>query len=174
MLKAIMAFTISATISCALVTHSQAEYFSNMRGGQTVEAEQASAKAFAAMAQLMTGLSTLELAKGDDAKAHLSTAVNTMREAAGEFQALSETNANISLEVKFGDALTELAQTLEVSPEKIATVGDVLALTSQSLTTAADVLDKFITEPTADNYTALRKSVENTLRAGDLSSKLLQ
>jgi hypothetical protein len=126
------------------------------------------------MAQLMTGLSTLELAKGEDAKAHLVTAINTMKEAAGEFQTLSEKNANLSLEVKFGDALTELAQTLEVSPEKIATVGDVLALTSQSLATTAGVLDKFVTEPTPDNYTALRKSVENSLRTGDLSSKLLQ
>jgi hypothetical protein len=85
----------------------QAEYFSNMRGTQIVEAQQASSKAFAAMAQLMTGLSTLELAKGEDAKTHLSTAINTMKEAAAEFQALSEKNANLSLDVKFGDALTE-------------------------------------------------------------------
>jgi hypothetical protein len=76
--------------------------------------------------------------------------------------------------VKFPDALTELAQTLEVSAEKIRTAGDVLALTSQSLTTTADVLDKFVKDPTTDNYTALRQSIESTLRTGDLSSRLLQ
>jgi hypothetical protein len=160
--------------TCLAIGPSAAGYFSNMGGAQTVEAQQTSGKAFAGMALLMSGLSALELSDEAGAKSQLTAATNTIKEAAGEFQLLSEKYANLPLDVKFPDALTELAQTSEVSAEKIATAGDVLALTSQSLTTTADVLDKFVNDPTTDNYTALRKSIENTLRIGDLSSKLLQ
>ena len=116
----------------------------------------------------------MELADEAGSKMQLTAAINTTKEAADEFQVLSEKYASQPLDVKFPDALTELAQTSEVSAEKIATVGDVLTLTSQSLTTIAEVLDKFISEPTSDHYTALRKSIENALRTGDLGSKLLQ
>lgn len=172
--KALVLFVISFGIISGWGLPSKAEYFSNMGGGKTAEVQQASSKAFAGLAQLMTGLSTLELANDAEAKTHLATAVTTMKAAAGEFQALAEKNANVTLEVKFPDALAELAQTLEVSPEKIATVGDVLALTSQSLATTTGALEKFAIEPSSDHYTTLRKTIEDTLRAGDLSSKLLK
>jgi hypothetical protein len=174
MLKILLRPLIAILITCSTVGPSLAEYFSNMGGAQTVEAQQTSAEAFAGMALLMSGLSALELADEAGAKSQLTAATSTIKEAAGQFQLLSEKYANLPLDVKFPDALTELAQTSEVSAEKIATAGDVLALTSQSLTTTADVLDKFVDDPTTDNYTALRKSIENTLRIGDLSSKLLQ
>jgi hypothetical protein len=174
MLKILLRPLIAILITCSAVGPSLAEYFSNMRGVKTIEAQQASAKAFGSMAQIMAGLSTLELADEAGSKMQLTAAINTMKEAAGEFQMLSEKYASQPLDVKFPDALTELAQTSEVSAEKIATVGDVLTLTSQSLTTIAEVLDKFISEPTSDHYTALRKSIENALRTGDLGSKLLQ
>jgi hypothetical protein len=174
MLRILLQAWLAILIGCAAVGPSSAEYFSNMRGAQTVETRQASAKAFTSMAQLMAGLSTLELADEAGSKVQLNTAISTMKAAAGEFQVLAEKHVDLPLDVKFPDALTELAQTSEVSAEKIATVGDVLALTSQSLTTTVGSLDKFINEPTTDNYTALRKSIENTLRTGDLSSKLLQ
>ena len=165
---------ISFSILCTAVWPARGEYFSNMRGVQIAEARQASAKAFVSIAELMNGLASLELADEAKAKMQLVESITTMNQAAGEFQVLAEKNMTLPLDVKFPDALTELAQTSEVSAEKIATVGDVLALTSQSLTTAAGVLDRFVKEPTTDNYTALRKSIENTLRTGDLGSKLLQ
>jgi hypothetical protein len=152
----------------------RAEYFSNMHGGKGIETQQASSKAFAGLAQLMTGLSALELSSSADAKAHLSTAITTIDGAAAEFQSLSQKYTDVALEVKYPDALAELAQTLEVSPDKIATVGDVWSLTSQSLHTTAKSLEAFASEPTKEKYTALRISVENALRAGDLSSKLLE
>jgi hypothetical protein len=158
-------------ITCLGIGPSAAEYFSNMRGAET---QQTSGKAFAGVALLMSGLSALELSDETGAQSQLATASDTLKEAADEFNVLSKKYANLPLDVKFPDALTELAQTLEVSAEKIRTAGDVLALTSQSLITAAEVLDKFIKDPTTDNYTALRKSIENTLRTGDLGSKLLQ
>ena len=174
MLKIALRSVLAFVIGYSAVGPTSAEYFSNMRVAQTGQARQASGKAFAAMAQLMAGLSALELADQVGSKVQFDAATNTMKEAAGDFQALSDKYANVPLDVKFPDALTELAQTSEVSAEKIATAGDVLAITSQSLTNAAGVLDKFVNEPTPDNYTALRKSIENTLRTGDLSSKLLQ
>jgi hypothetical protein len=174
MLKILLRPLVAVLISCLAGGPSAAEYFSNMRGAQTVGAQQTSGKAFAGMALLMSGLSALELADEAGAKSQLTAATDTIKEAAGEFQLLSEKHANLPLDVKFPDALTELAQTSEVSAEKIGTAGDVLALTSQSLATMAEVLDKFVTDPTTDNYTALRMSIENTLRTGDLSSKLLQ
>jgi hypothetical protein len=100
--------------------------------------------------------------------------VAKINDAAKGYQDLSEKSATISLDVKFPDALTELAQTMEVSADKIATVGDVLGLTSQALSTTAGVLEEFINDPTPDRYTAVRKSIENLLRTGDLGSKLLQ
>lgn len=76
---------IAALALCLLTpVIARAEYFSNMRGGKGVEAQQASSKAFAGLAQTMTGLSTLELANGADAKTHLATAITTINEAAGE------------------------------------------------------------------------------------------
>jgi hypothetical protein len=70
--------------------------------------------------------------------------------------------------------LAELAQTLEVSADKIAPVGDVWAPShSQSLNNTAKALEHFVGDPTMDKYTALRISIENTLCAGDLGSKLL-
>jgi hypothetical protein len=174
MLKIGLRSLLTILIGWAVIGPTSAEYFSNMRGAQTAEARQASGKAFAGIAQLMAGLFALELADQVGSKVQLDAAINTMKEAAGDFQVLSEKYANVPLDVKFPDALTELAQTSEVSAEKIVTAGDVLAITSQSLANAAGVLDKFVNEPTTDNYTSLRKSIENTLRTGDLSSKLLQ
>jgi hypothetical protein len=159
---------------CFVPDTSRAEYFSNMRGGKGIEAQQASSKAFAGLAQMMTGLSTLEAASNADAKTHLTTAITTISEAAGDFQSLSEKHASVALEIKHPDALAELAQTLEVSADKIATVGDVWALTSQSLNNTVKALELFVADPTMDKYTALRISIENTLRAGDLGSKLLE
>jgi hypothetical protein len=172
--KFLLWLVISLLILSTAAWPARSEYFSNMRGAQIIDSRQASAKAFVSIAQLMTGLTSLELADEPQAKVQLAESIRTMKQAAWEFQALAETNATVPLDVKFPDALTELAQTSEVPAEKIATVGDVLTITSQSLTTGAEVLDKFLNEPTKDNYTALRKSIENILRTGDLSSKLLQ
>jgi hypothetical protein len=170
-----VAAIISILISlCVVPDKSRAEYFSNMGGGKGIEAQQASSKAFAGLAQLMTGLSALELSSNTDAKTHLSTAMTTIEGAAGEFQSLSQKYAGVALEVKYPDALAQLAQTAEVSPDKIATVGDVWSLTSQSLQTTAKSLEAFASEPTKEKYTDLRTSIENTLRTGDLSSKLLE
>src|SRR5688500_18309340 len=69
--------------------------------------------------------------------------------------------ASVALDVKYPDALNQFALTLEVSPEKIATVGDVWALTSQSLNRTTKALEDFASEPTPDKYTALRVSIEN-------------
>jgi hypothetical protein len=165
---------IALAMCMSMPAFAKAEYFSNMRGGKGVEAQQASSKAFAGLAQTMTGLSTLELASGADAETHLATAITTINEAAGEFQSLSEKASNVALDIKYPDALAQFAQTLEVSPEKIATVGDVWALTSQSLIRTTKALADFSSDPTADKYTALRISIENALRAGDLGSKLLE
>src|SRR5687768_14516 len=157
MWKAIVMVAVGLLISPI----ARAEYFSNMRGGKGVEAQQASSKAFAGLAQTMTGLATLEAANGADAKTHLATAITTMNEAAGEFQSLSEKAANLALDIKYPDALGQFAQTLEVSPEKIATVGDVWALTSQSLNRTSKALEAFVSDPTGDKYTSLRISIEN-------------
>lgn len=173
MSKALLRSIIGLTIICALGSPSGAEYFSNMRGNNTVEAQQSSSQALAAIGQLLMGFANLEKGNRIEAKIQLETAIATLNEAARGFQALSERNAKINLEVKFPDALTEFAQTMEVSADKIVTVGDVLALTSQALTTMAGVLQEFVNDPTPDHYTAVRKSVENLLRTGDLGSKLL-
>jgi hypothetical protein len=157
-----------------LPTILHAEYFSNLREGKGIEAQQASSKAFAGLAQVMTGLSTLEAASNDDAKTHLTTALTTIGEAASDFQLLAEKHATVALEIRHPDAVVELAQTLEVSADEIATVGDVWALTSQALNRTAKALEAFVGDPTMDKYSALRISIENTLRAGDLSSKLLE
>jgi hypothetical protein len=174
MLKGLLRPVLALLVMLFGVEPSAGEYFSSVRGTQTVIAQQTSAKAFAGMALLMSGLSALELSDEAGSKSQLTAATNTIKEAAGEFQLLSEKHANLPLDVKFPDALSELALTSEVNAEKISTAGDVLALTAQSLTTTAEVLDKFVNDSTTDNYTALRKSVENTLRTGDLGSKLLQ
>jgi hypothetical protein len=174
MLKILLRQLTAIFITCLAIGPSAAEYFSSMRGAQTVIAQQTSGKAFAGIALLMSGLSALELGDKSGAKSQLTAATNTIKEAAGEFQLLAEKHAKLPLDVRFPDALTELVQTSEVSAEKMSTAGDVLALTAQSLTTTAEVLDKFIQDSTTDNYTALRKSIENTLRTGDLGSKLLQ
>lgn len=173
MSKALLRSIIGLTIICTLGSPSEAEYFSNMRGNKTVEAQQSSSQALAAIGQLLMGFANLENGNRIEAKIQLETAIAILNEAARGFQALSEKNAKVTLEVKFPDALTELAQTMEVSADKIVTVGDVLALTSQALTTTAGVLQEFVNDPTPDHYTAVRKSVENSLRTGDLGSKLL-
>jgi hypothetical protein len=174
MLKSVLRPVLALLVMLFGVEPSAAEYFSSVRGPPTVIAQQTSAKAFAGMALLMSGISALELSDEAGSNSQLDAASNTIKEAAGEFQLLAEEHANLPLDVKFPDALTELAQTSEVSADKIVTAGDVLALTAQSLTTTAEVLDTFVNDSTKDNYTALRKSIENTLRTGDLGSKLLQ
>jgi hypothetical protein len=167
-------FMVGAVLLCATVSPAPAEYFSNMQETKTAETQQLSSQSLAAIGQSMLAFANLEIGNGAEAKVQLQRAVAIMNEAAKGYQALSEKNATISLEVKFPDALTELAQTMEVSADKIATVGDVLGLTSQALSTTAGVLEEFINDPTPDRYTAVRKSIENLLRTGDLGSKLLQ
>src|SRR5688500_16685579 len=98
MLKILLRSLLAISIGCAAVGPSSAGYFSNLRGAQTAEARQASAKAFASMAQLMAGLSILELADEAGSKVQLNTATNTMKAAADEFQVLAEKHVNLPLD----------------------------------------------------------------------------
>jgi hypothetical protein len=157
-----------------MIPASKAEYFSNLHGENAIDTQKASAQAFVAISELMIGLSKLELQNDAEAKMRFGTAIATLKEAAKQFQVLAEKNANVVLESKFPDTAAELTQTMGVDANRIATVGDVFALTYLALMTTADVLENFANEPTSDQYTAVRKSIDKMLRAGDLSSKLLQ
>ena len=174
MSKAVIALASAFYLICNMPAVSKAEYFSNTSGGKPVDTQQAGAQAFVAISEIMLGLANLELQKDAEAKIRFDNAVATLKEAAEQFQALAETNADVVLESKFPNAAAELTQTMKVDASRIATVGDVLELTSLALITTADVLGNFANDPTSDQYTAVRKSIANMLRAGDLSSKLLQ
>ena len=173
MSKAVLALAFIFPLVC-MMPASKAEYFSNLRGENAVDTQKASAQAFVAISELMIGLSQLELQNDAEAKMRFATAIATLKEAAKQFQALAEKNANVILESKFPDAAAQLTQTMGVDANRIATVGDVFVLTYLALMTTADVLENFANEPTSDQYTAVRKSIDKMLRAGDLSSKLLQ
>jgi hypothetical protein len=173
MSKAVLALAFIFPLVC-MMPASKAEYFSNWRGENAVDAQKASAQAFVAMSELMIGLSKLELQNDAEAKVRFDAAIATLIEAAKQFQALAEKNANLVLESRFPDAAAQLTQTMGVDASSVATVGDVFALTHLALVTTAEVLGNFANDPTSDQYTAVRKSIDRMLRAGDLSSKLLQ
>src|SRR5262245_20138084 len=84
--------TLIASLSILFVHPevTQAEYFSNMGGGGKAINSDTSAKAFAGLAQVMTGLSKLELANADEAKANFVAATGTLQTAAKEFETLSQ------------------------------------------------------------------------------------